>query len=362
MADGIEIDFLPVGEGEHSGDAIAIRWQQGGESKVMIYDGGTKGYGETLVNHVRNHYGVDFVDYVVNSHPDNDHAGGLVYVIENIEVGELWMHRPWKYSEEIREFFHDGRMTDNSLAERLKQKMSAAYALEQAAIAKEIPIFEPFADSVIGIFTVLSPLRSRYVYELIPNFSKSPELKKSALSMEGIAESIGNVIQDAVVALADAWDKEYLPESVETSSENESSAILFGKLDGRGYLLTGDAGILSLREAATYAEGLGIDLPNEVTCVQIPHHGGRHNVSTETLNLIVGEPKARTAEPKRTALVSASAKAPTHPKKVVTNAFIRRGFKVVQTKGTSIRHHHNMEPRSGWTQVTYVPFYDETDE
>lgn len=55
MADGIEIDFLPVGEGEHSGDAIAIRWKQGDESKVMIYDGGTKGYGEALVNHVRNH-------------------------------------------------------------------------------------------------------------------------------------------------------------------------------------------------------------------------------------------------------------------------------------------------------------------
>ncbi|HDR2499856.1 TPA: hypothetical protein QCI21_002066 [Enterobacter roggenkampii] len=149
---------------------------------------------------------------------------------------------------------------------------------------------------------------------------------------------------------------------METSSENESSAILFGKLDGRGYLLTGDAGIQSLREAATYAEGLGIDLPNEVNFAQIPHHGGRHNVSTETLNLIIGEPKARTDEPTRVALVSASAKAPKHPKKVVTNAFIRRGFKVIQTKGTHVRHHHNMGARAGWVSATYVPFYDETDE
>ena len=50
----------------------------------MVYDGGTKDYGEAIVNHVRKYYGVDFIDYVVNSHPDNDHAGGLTYVIKKI--------------------------------------------------------------------------------------------------------------------------------------------------------------------------------------------------------------------------------------------------------------------------------------
>ncbi|MEQ9892432.1 ComEC/Rec2 family competence protein [Pectobacterium aroidearum] len=362
MTKCIEIDFLPVGKGEHSGDAITVHWTENGQSKVMVYDGGTKDYGEAIVNHVRKHYGVDFIDYVVNSHPDNDHAGGLTYVIKNIEVGELWMHRPWEYSEVIRDFFHDGRMTDNSLAERLKQKMAAAYALEQAAIEKGIPIYEPFADSTIGIFTVLSPLRARYVYDLIPNFSKSPEPKKPALSQEGIAESLGNVIQEAVSALADAWNTEYLPETVETSAENESSAILFSRFNGKGYLFTGDAGIESLREAAVYAAASGIDLPKEVNFVQIPHHGGRHNVSTETLNLIVGEPLANGTKPFRTALVSASRTAPKHPKKVVTNAFIRRGFKVAQTKGKQIHHRYNLANREGWVSATLVPFYEETDE
>lgn len=362
MADGIEIEFLPIGEGERSGDAITIRWKENDEYKVMVYDGGTKDYGKIIVEHVRKYYGVDFIDYVVNSHPDNDHAGGLAYLLENMRVGELWMHRPWLHSKKIREFFHDGRMTDNSLAERLKDKMSAAYSLEKTAELQRIPIYEPFADCQIGIFKVLSPLRDRYIYELIPEFAKSPELKKSNAVREGL-ESCSDYIKSLASSVLDSWNLEYLPETVKTSAENESSAILFAKLGDRGYLLTGDAGIQSLREAATFAEGCGIDLAQEVSFVQIPHHGGRHNISTETLDLIIGKPSAARGEKTtRLALVSASKKAQTHPKKVVTNAFIRRGFKVAQTKGQSIRHHHNMGSRDGWSSVEYVPFYDDPTE
>jgi hypothetical protein len=189
MTDGIEIDFLPVGEGEHSGDAIAVRWRDNDQYKVMIYDGGTRDHGAAIVDHVKKYFDTTHVDYVVNSHPDNDHAGGLVYVLENLTVGELWMHRPWEYSAQILQYFHDGRITDESLAWRLKQKMTAAFSLEKAAQKQGIPIFEPFAGSQIGIFTVLSPTDDRYVHELIPQFEKSPELKKEATAMDSIVEA-----------------------------------------------------------------------------------------------------------------------------------------------------------------------------
>lgn len=362
MKDGIEVDFLPVGEHKRSGDAIVIRWRENDEYKVMVYDGGTKEYGKEIVAHIQKYYGVDHIDYVVNSHPDNDHAGGLAYVLENMSVGELWMHRPWTHSAEIRDFFHDGRITDNSLAERLQDKMSAAYALEKIAEEKDIPIIEPFADCQIGIFKVLSPLRARYTTELIPEFEKSPEQKKSNVVSEGM-ESLNDTIKSLAASFLDKWDFEYLPETVKTSAENESSAILFAKLDGKGFLLTGDAGIKSLREAAVFAQGSGINLPQEVSFVQIPHHGGRHNVSTETLDLIIGKPlSSRGENATRSAYASAGKEAPTHPKKVVTNAFVRRGFKVAKTKGQSIRYQHNMEKRAGWVSLEYVPFYDDPTE
>ncbi|HRL94764.1 MAG TPA: MBL fold metallo-hydrolase [Pseudomonas sp.] len=360
MADGIEIDFLPVGDGEHSGDAIAVRWREDGQYKIMIYDGGTKAYGAALVEHVKTHYNSNYVDYVVNSHPDNDHAGGLLHVLENLTVGELWMHRPWAYSDEIRHYFHDGRITDDSLAERLKQKMSAAHALEDAAEKREIPINEPFAGRQIGIFTVLSPTRDQYVHDLVPQFEKSPKLKKD----ESVVASVLDMIKEAAGYIADRWDIEYLPDTVSTSAENESSAILFATIGKGGYLLTGDAGVQALRTSADYAASVGIDLPQRVTFVQIPHHGGRHNVSTEALNLLVGEPlQNATAPPTRTAYVSAAAKAPRHPKKVVTNAFVRRGFRVGQTKGRAISHFTQGTPkREGWGPITYLPFFEEVEK
>ncbi|MDH4568225.1 hypothetical protein E8E95_16190 [Pseudomonas sp. BN414] len=358
MTAGIEIDFLPVGNGEHSGDAIAIRWREGDGFRVMVYDGGTQEYGVALVDHIQKHFGTHHVDYLVNSHPDNDHAGGLTHLVETLSVGEVWMHRPWQYSSEIRHYFHDGRITDNSLAERLQRKMSAAYRLEQAAVERGIPVREPFAGSRIGIFQVLSPTRDRYVHELIPAFEKSPELK-----VESVVEAFKDFGRKAVQFVASAWDLEYLPEAVTTSAENESSVVVFGSYDGRGYLLTGDAGVESLKASADFAIGQGIHLPSAVDFVQIPHHGGRHNVSTEALNLVVGEPSPDdSVVPRRVAFASASAKAPTHPKRVVTNAFIRRGFRVAQTKGQSIRHQRNMPKRDGYGALEYVPFHHEVEK
>ena len=42
-----EIEFLPVGNGEKSGDAILIRWEESQDNyKVMVVDGGTKESGK----------------------------------------------------------------------------------------------------------------------------------------------------------------------------------------------------------------------------------------------------------------------------------------------------------------------------
>jgi beta-lactamase superfamily II metal-dependent hydrolase len=359
MVSGIEIDFLPVGEGEHSGDAIAVRWVEDGNYKVLVYDGGHRGTGQTLVDHVKKHYNTTHVHFAVNSHPDNDHAGGLSVVLEQLSVGQLWMHQPWNYSDDIRHYFHDGRITSDSLAKRLQDKMSAAYALEKLAEKKEIPVYEPFAGSVIGIFTVLSPEKDRYVHDLIPEFEKSPELR----AVKQMVKSAASFVMEAMGFVAELWTGENLPDTVSTSAENESSAVLFAAVGERGFLLTGDAGVDTLRASAAYAASRGVHLPTRVTFAQIPHHGGRHNVSTETLNLVFGEPHANAqVAQNRTAFVSASQRAPRHPKRKVTNAFNRRGFVVTQTKGASIRHSFDMPARPGWVATSSVPFYEEVEE
>lgn len=86
---GYEVDFLPVGNGQKSGDAIAARWGIEGNYKVIVIDGGTKESGQLLVDHIKKYYKTDHVDYVVNTHPDMDHASGLSIVLEQLSVGEI---------------------------------------------------------------------------------------------------------------------------------------------------------------------------------------------------------------------------------------------------------------------------------
>lgn len=363
MSEGYEIDFLPVGNGERSGDAICVRYGTPGHYKVMVYDGGTKESGENLVKHIREHYGVDHVDYVVCSHPDADHASGLSVVLENLTVGELWMHRPWEYSSVIRQYFKDGRITDNSLAERLKDKMSAAYALEKLATEKGIPLYEPFQGEQIGAFHVTSPERDWYVHTLIPDFAKSPEKKDMvAFTESSVLKAMYDTVKNMVAGVAESWGIETLREGVCTSAENESSVVLVGEIAERKVLLTGDAGIQALVATADYAEARGVSLPDAVKFIQVPHHGSRNNVSPSVLDRLIGKKKqSADSEIRMTAFVSAAQSSETHPRKMVINGFLRRGAKVIPTKGQAIWHHYKMGTRSGWNPVESMPFSHEVE-
>ncbi len=287
-----KVDVLPVGNGGKGDDAIAMRWGTPGNYKVLVYDGGTRESGEALVAHVRMYYQTSRVDYLINSHPDGDHASGLAAVLEDLDVGELWMHRPWEHSAVIRAHFKHGRTTDEALAQRLKARMEPAYRLEEMAMEKGIPVREPFQGDAIGPFWVLSPPQEWYVDELIPALEKSPGQKSAQTTTKGTGGLLADAVRTAAEWLSERWRIELLREDVETSAENASSVNLFADFHGRGVLLTGEAGIQALFGAAVCAEHNGIDLPCRLRFVQAPHHGSGHNVSTSVLGRVVGTRRA----------------------------------------------------------------------
>ena len=107
-----EIDVLSVGQGQRSGDAIAIKYSMvGGQWRVMVIDGGDRDSGARLVSHIRNHFATNIVNHVVNTHPDSDHCAGLSVVLEEMQVEELWMHLPWLHSPRMMAAFDDARLT-----------------------------------------------------------------------------------------------------------------------------------------------------------------------------------------------------------------------------------------------------------
>uniref|UniRef100_UPI0013D3A3F0 MBL fold metallo-hydrolase n=1 Tax=Myxococcus vastator TaxID=2709664 RepID=UPI0013D3A3F0 len=174
---GFEIDFMPVGEGEKNGDAIAIRYGQPGNYTTYVVDGGYSESGETLVKHIRRYYNnPERIDYVLCTHADIDHCSGLRTVIENFEIGAIYMNRPWTHAAELlmRGLFKDPRWTEEGLRNRLRNDFRVIAEIEDIALERGIPIRPAFQGTTVGHFVILSPARARYV-ELIPQFTRTPE-------------------------------------------------------------------------------------------------------------------------------------------------------------------------------------------
>lgn len=356
-----ELDFIGVDEETKDADAIGIRWKTDDENYVVgVYDGGLQVYGEELKEHMEKYYFNDteekIIDFVICSHSDEDHTSGVKEILENFNVKALYMNRPWIYVDEIFDKVDDGRITKESLKRRLREKYSYIADLEDIAIEKDIPIYEAFEGMIIcNKLTVLSPAKDFYL-DLLVESDKTP-LEESASLKFILKEAFQKVLN----ALIETWKEENLKEDVKTSAENEMSVVILGQMDEENFLLTGDAGLRALNASIDYAESKFITIKDDVNFYQIPHHGGRHNVSTSLLNSMVGEVVDEGETNDKVAFVSA-AKNSDHPLQMVVNAFIRRGVKVYKTNGGIIHHHRNMPDREGWTSITNLNFKNEVEE
>ena len=76
------IDFIDVGQA----DSVLIRNQD----TVMLIDAGTNEAGKTVVNYLEN-LGITKIDYLIGTHPHEDHIGGLDDVINNFDIGQIYM-------------------------------------------------------------------------------------------------------------------------------------------------------------------------------------------------------------------------------------------------------------------------------
>jgi beta-lactamase superfamily II metal-dependent hydrolase len=348
-----ELDFHAVGTGEKSGDAISIRYGRlnsvtNFSQKVIVIDGGTLESGKKLVEHIKTHYKTETVDLVVNTHPDNDHCSGLREVLNNLTVKELWVHTPWNYAKDFVDLFKDGRITDNSLKEKLKEGLNIAHELEQLAKEKKIPVKEPYTGLSYdnGVFQILGPSEDYYT-ELLPNFRSTPApVEESAISKAFTA------VKDAIKWVAESMDIETLDELGETSAENNSSAISLFNYSDKKILFTSDTGIPALKKAIEYAKSKSITL-NNLSVLQVPHHGSKRNISPSIIDAL----KCTNAY-----ISCAPNGEPKHPAKKVTNAFKRRGIKPYWTKNNGLCHRHNTPSREGWSTATEIPFYDKVEE
>lgn len=335
-----EIDFLPVGDGGRSGDAIAMRFTRpdtGGYAHIIV-DAGFKDDGEALVEHVKNYYDTTSIDVAILTHPDGDHIGGMGEVVRGLAVKELWLH---------------------DLGERGGTGLPAADAVDElieVAGEQGTVVREAFAgSSAFGDALVIIGPTVEYYEQLVAE--QQQEVAKSGAS--GRAMSFGRSVSVLAQRFLAALPVEVpFGDAGGTSPRNNTSMITLLRLDGKQLLLTSDAGVPALDLALDWVEEQGVSV-YQPRFAQLPHHGSRHNASSAFLNRLLG-PIGQ--EPSLTAFVSVTKEAEKHPSPRVANGFMRRGYNVFPTHGQAIWHRSADAPDRGWTNLTPMAPLDESLE
>jgi beta-lactamase superfamily II metal-dependent hydrolase len=334
-----EIDFLPVGEGGRSGDAIALRFTRPdtGAYAHVIVDAGFQDDGEALVEHVKAYYQTTSVDLAILTHPDGDHIGGMGEVLRGLSVKELWLH-------DLGGHGGDGLPAADAVDELI------AVADEQGTA-----VAEAFAGaSRFGGLHILGPTLE-YYEELV---AQEQEVAKAASG--GRWMSFGHPVSVMAQRFLSVLPLEVpFADAGGTSPRNNTSMVTLLELDGKQLLLTADAGVPALERALDFATELG-GLVYQPQFAQLAHHGSRHNASSALLDRLLG-PTGQAAS--RSAFVSVTKEAEKHPSPRVANGFMRRGYKVFATHGQAIWHHSSdAPPRPTWTTLDPMPPLDETLE
>jgi beta-lactamase superfamily II metal-dependent hydrolase len=340
-----EIDFLPVGDGETSGDAIAMRFTRpDGELAQIIVDGGFKDDGEALVEHVHAWYGTDtFIDYVFCTHPDKDHIGGLPTVLEELPVGALVIHDLAA---------HGGA--------RLPAAQRATELIE-AATARGIPWCEGFAGAHAfgGALMIAGPsveflegqVRAEKVKQLVEASIRAGEAPPGH---GALAKALRDIqARNAAHPVAVVPEETDFDDDGGTTPCNNRSMILDIRVDSQRIMLTSDAGVPALNGALDVLADFGRN-DRYPDVVQVPHHGSRHNMDTSTAMRRWGNPDQLAPLPRR-AVVSATKDAPKHPSLLVTNALIRRGYTVGVTEDRVLCVPSWDAPNRGWPSIAPVP-------
>jgi beta-lactamase superfamily II metal-dependent hydrolase len=328
---GLEIDLLNLG----NADSILVTcWSNGLATRVLI-DGGNSSDSQQVLAFLRRR-GIAYLDHIVCSHPHDDHAAGLIGILNSnqINFGEAWLHLPRNHANFSALQWALSNTSAAKVRRIIQESLETQSKLESAIRNRNKVPREPFVGESIGFLTVCGPTRSFYEEQLaqFADVGKLAELEESLSSYQG------RINREEFLQGQGAWGQIHLTTEgiglgeAPTEPENESSTILCTVYDGKKLLLTADAGVEALIRAKD-----SYDLAN-LTWMQIPHHGSRRNINEELIAYF------------RPGVAYVSAEGNNkHPRRMVVNAFKSVGTRVFST--------HYPGPQGGdlWYRIGVVP-------
>lgn len=273
-------------------DAFLIHYiEDNSFSHIIMVDSGNYEDSEKIIRHIRTYYDkvaingwIGFViDFAIVTHPDDDHIGGYVHMLEDIRDGRLkdfrinsfWVNDPTKHEfvpddvEKIR--------TQKSLDEKLKSvydyKEDASKNLLDLIDLVGIYRKEAFAGEYLKSpqITILSPTRD-YYESLLPKFRNRMKFLWNLETLEEneYSEEKDTSDDNTLSKILDAANDD-------GSAHNQSSIVFLLETDeGDKFLFTGDAG----RAAFNHVPQELLASFKGVKWMKVPHHGSKHNLDS----------------------------------------------------------------------------------
>jgi len=139
----LSITFLDVGQGDSAFVSLPDR-------KVMLVDGGMydPDMGRAVIAPYLWSKGIRSIDYLVLTHPHPDHYGGLIYMIDNFNIGEVWLNG--RKTAESEDFFV--KIREKDINYRVLRRGDVLEA-DNYKVQVFHPYDEFFADSERGAFS-----------------------------------------------------------------------------------------------------------------------------------------------------------------------------------------------------------------
>lgn len=129
----LEMHFIDVGQG----DSELLQLPDG---STMLVDAGTADEGPVVVSYLKSQ-NVKTIDYLVATHPDADHIGGMEDVIQSFSIGELWMPDYAKDTKTFNGFVNAARAKDIPT-----KQAYAGETIVPASAGYEIDVLGPSRD------------------------------------------------------------------------------------------------------------------------------------------------------------------------------------------------------------------------
>lgn len=263
---------------------------------LILIDAGNYKDGQKIINHIRKYYTNPVIDLAIVTHPDDDHYGGFVKMLEKIRnkdrdaisINKFWVNDPGENHIDKDEVKWITKQRTVNVKARSVYDLGGENLLDLIDV-NSIPRIEKFATvkrNLDGSFstsmhldfpccTILGPTKG-YYEQLVPDF-RNDELNFHTPEDDTTYNS-GEDIPDGK-CLSPTLDNA----SDDTSAHNQSSLIfLFEPVAGKKYLFMGDAG----RNAFNNIDSFLRSKIKNILWLKVPHHGSKHNMDSTIINWI----------------------------------------------------------------------------